>query len=222
MKKLLALFLVLFPFYAHAGSQQTSATTGTVFIADVRLDYNDTTTAYFTDAEMLEFLNDGMVDIANKSHCLEASQSVTLVANTIEYSISTNYVEVVAVVYNPASGASKGLIKGTIKDVGMVQGAGFGDTGVPAFWYEFNGKIGIYPALGSVTTQTATVYLAARPTAIAAGTNVTIPASYENALKLYMMARMAMKDKNHELYSALMAQYSAELNAYRQDLTEQK
>lgn len=211
LKRLIAFFLILFAVNAYAGSQQLSSTTGTVFIADVREDYNDTTTTHFTAAEMLEFLNDGMVDIANKSHCLQATEAVTLVANTVEYAISTNYVDVVWAIYNPATGSKKGLVRGSINDVGMVQGAGFGDTGEPAFWYEFAGKIGIYPPLATVTTQTVTAYLATRPTAIAAGSNITIPASYENALKLYMLSRMALKDKATELYTAIYTQYLAEI-----------
>lgn len=215
---LLLIFLLLNPLLVFAGSQQTSSTLGSEMISDARADYGDSTTTYFSAAEMLQYLNDGMLEIASKTHCMEQTESVNLVADTLEYSITTNYIKIIHVVYNPASGVSKGLQRGDVRHVGKVQGSAFSDSTVPSFWYEFNGKIGIYPTLSSVTTETATLYIAERPTSITAGQNITLPAIYDNALKAYILYRMSLKDKNMELASRYKTQYEVELGIYRVDL----
>jgi hypothetical protein len=203
---------------AMSGSQQTSSTLASTIISDVRSDYGDATLNNFSAAEMLEYLNEGMVDLVNKSHCLEDTESVNLIADTIEYTLSTAFIEVLAVQYNDAGGAVYGLKKGDPSMVGLKSDEG--DIDGPQFWYEFEGKVGIYPALSSVTTETCTVYLVKRPVDIASNAAITIPSIYETALKLYMLGRMALKDRNVEMYQAVMSQYSSELGFYRQDLQE--
>jgi len=198
-----------------AGSQQVSSTTGSSMIAQVRADYNDTTSVYFTDAEMLQFLNDGIVDLVNKSHCYEATESISLVANTVEYSITSNYVEVVAVQYY--NGTNKfALKKGSPAEIGL--NTEESDTDAPAFWYEFAGKIGIYPSLSSVTTQTVTLYLVKWPVPIVSSGTISTPAIYDVALKYYILSRMALKDKNTAMHESMMGKYNQEIGFYRQDL----
>lgn len=219
MRKLFISVLILFSLCSSvfAGSQQTSSTTGTAMIALARDDYNDTGTNQFDDTDILQYINDGMVDIAIKAHCYETNETIALLANTVEYAITAQYTEIKAVQY--FNGVSYfGLKKGAPGNIGLSTDEA--DTDAPAFWYEFNGKIGIYPVLSSVTTQTVILYLARRPSAITAGQTITTPAIYDNALKFYIVGRMALKDKNTALYAALMGQYEKELGFYRQDLQE--
>lgn len=201
------------------GSQQTSSTTGTVFIADVRNDYNDTSTGHFDASKMLEFLNDGLVDISVKSQCLEAVESIDLADDTLEYSITTEYVEVKSVHYIDADGKAWALKDGSPSMVSL--DISENDTDYPAFWYEFAGKIGAYPVLSSRTTETLNVYLSKRAVPIVAATNLPIPAAYENALKYYMLARMSLVDRDMGRFSTLMNQYLSEIGIMRKDLNEQ-
>lgn len=220
MRKFLIVFIiVVLHSLSFAGSQTVSSTTGTAMIALVRADYNDTTTNYFSAAEMLQFLNDGTQDIAVKTHCYQSTENISLVADTVEYSIVTDYIEIMGVKYNPASGAAIALKRGKQPLVGLTKEEFDKDT--PVFWYEFGNKIGAYPALSAVTTETITLYVAKRPAAIAAGSAVPTPAIYDTALKYYMLARMALKDKNTGLYQSLMSQYDKELGFYRADLQEE-
>jgi len=196
-------------------SQQKSLTLASDFIDLVRSDYNDSTSTYFSDADMLRYINDGTLDIAIKSQCLQTVEQKALLADTIEYSISAQYIEVIAAHYIDSSGKSWALKPGSIDRVGL--DIAEGDTDAPAYWYEFNGKVGIYPALASVTTQAADVFLASRPSVITAADTILIPEVYDVALKKYVLSRMALKDKNSAMHTSLMGEYNAEIMFYRND-----
>ncbi|MCP4668836.1 MAG: hypothetical protein GY849_21065 [Deltaproteobacteria bacterium] len=217
MKRFLSLFLALFLLsgIAFAGSQQTSSTAASTIITNARSLLNEASASFWTDAELLVWLNDGMLDIAARSHCLEETESVNLVADTIEYSISANYVTVKAVVYVNASGTIKGLTPGNVSSVGNVD-----DVDEPVYWYDFAGKIGIYPPLSSVTTETVTLYLISRPTAIISSANVTTPAVYDHALTLYIVGKAHLKDRQTGRYHQVLGLYMAELERIRKDIIE--
>jgi len=211
------ILVLLIPSICFAGPQATSSTTGTNLIAQARiyLDEPSTSIVRWTEAELLQYLNDGTVDIAAQTGCYQGSESITLGANTIEYSPSTSYLSVVGVVINPASGTKWGLIKGSIRSIGAQVGVS-----VPTYWYEFAGKIGIYPAYTAVTTETATAYFVKRPAAIAAGGTVPTPAALDNALVYYITAQALLKDRRPQEAGNYLAWYQKELNQYRQDLSE--
>ena len=199
---------------AVAGPQTASSTTGTNMIARARVYLDESTALKWSDATLLRFLNDGMVDIANKTLCYQGTESVSLTANTIEYTPTTDYIKVIAVKVNPASGSSWGLIKGNVTSVGLAT-----EAVTPVYWYEFAGKVGIYPAYSAVTTETATVYFAKRPADIAAGSNVLTPAIYDKALVYYICAQAFMLDKRIAEANNYLMLYAQELDRYRQDIT---
>lgn len=195
--------------------QGTSSTTGTDMIARARvyLGEESSVSIRWDDTDLLQFLNDGMVDIAARSQGYQGSESITLVANTIEYTPSAKYVEVAAVVINPAEGSKYGLKSGNIRSVGAYDY----DRLTPTHWYEFAGKIGIYPAYTSVTTETATAYLIKTPAAIAAGGTVATPEIFDTALVYYIVWQGFLEDKRAGEASTYMQLYFSELDRFRQD-----
>ncbi len=200
---------------AFPGSQQTSSTLASTIITNARSLLNESAASFWTDAELLVWLNDGILDIAARSHCLETTESISLSTNTVEYAITTNFITVKAVAYVNSSSVAKGLKPGNVLSVGNV-----GDLEEPVFWYEFAGKIGAYPALSSVTTETIKAYLIKRPTAIASSDNVTTPAVYDHALTLYVVAKAHLKDRQTGRYHQIIGLYMAELKRIRADMIE--
>jgi hypothetical protein len=202
---------------ASAGPQGTSSTTGTAMIARARTLLNEpaANARRWSEAQMLEFLNAGMIDLALKAKCYQTSEAVTLVANTVEYTpTTTTYIEVADVKINPASGSAFGLKRGNIRSVGAEPGTHT----TPKFWYEYNGKVGIYPAYSAVTTETATVYLVNRPAAIAAGSNVLTPAALDQALVYYITAQALLRDRRPQEASNYLTMYQQEVDLYRKDV----
>ena len=83
-KTIIAVFLVLaWSTMAFASSQGTSSTTAATIIDNAESLFNDSDNDLVSAAEMLVWLNNGMVDIAARSHCLEATESINLATDTL-------------------------------------------------------------------------------------------------------------------------------------------
>lgn len=90
----------------------------------------------------------------------------------------------------------------------------------PAYWYEFAGKIGVYPPMVDVSAEKITLYLITRPIAIASGAEITTPAIYDTALVCYVAAQAWLKDLKPAKYLQMMSLYDSELQRIRADLNE--
>jgi hypothetical protein len=216
MKKYIVFFVLLISTVCFSASQQTSTTTAGSIVDRAETLLNDSDNEMWTAGELLQYLNDGMVDIVSRSHCLEAVESINLATDTLEYTITSTYLTVKAVHYIDASGIVTALRKGSPASVGLVSDS---ESDTPVWWYDWAGKVGVYPLL-TRTNETINVYLITRPTAIATGTNVTTPAIYDTALTYYIVAQAYKRDKSHAKYLQTMALYEAEMNRYRQDLND--
>ena len=204
-----------------AASQQISSTTAATLIDRAEVWLNDSDNGFWQPGELLQWLNEGMIDIVLRTHCLQATEDINLVANTVEYSITSTYLTIKDVVYVNASSVAKGLKKGNVAMVGNVSEDWNDATDKePMYWYDFAGKIGVFPVLSAVTTEKVTLYLITRPTAIASGANVTTPAIYDSALVIYMVAQAWLKDLKMNKYLQTMALYNSEMSRIRQDLNE--
>jgi hypothetical protein len=211
---LCAVILIIVASVSFAGPQDTSSTTGTNLIAQARVYLAESSALKWSEAQLLQFLNDGTVDIASKTLCYQGTENVNLVANTVEYTPSTSYIKVVAAIVNPASGASYGLKRA---DITIRGGDKVIDFDQPVYFYEFGGKVGIFPAYSAVTTETATLYLAKKPAAIAAGGSVPTPTYLDKALVYYITAQALLVDRRPNEAGNYLNLYFRELDRYRQD-----
>ncbi len=224
MKKLFIsiLFALLICFQVFAASQNTSSTTAATIITQVRYILNDdATNKFLDDTELLRWINDGLEDIANKTHCLETTENISLVGDTIEYAIvSTTYIDIKAVHYVDSDSKSTALRHGTPTMVGRTS-QDYESSPEPGFWYDWNNKIGIYPSMTPVTSEFVTLYLTEQPAAIASGGTVPTPKIFDNALRAFVMSRAYQKDRQYAKAAQWFTVYNSELNLYRQDLIEQ-
>lgn len=199
-----------------AGSQQTSSTLASTIITNARYYLGEATADYWSDAELLVYLNKGTLDIVSRTRALESSASIDLVSDTTEYTVTPDYIDITTVIYNNASGDPIGLIHKNPQSVGRLS------PGVPTYWYEWAGKVGIFPALSARTTETVSVYYVSRPSAVTAASAVVVPAIYDQALTLYIASQGLLKERQFAKAGQLMAAYYAELDRYRQDFVDQQ
>jgi hypothetical protein len=94
-------FIILLCIYTvtFGASQQTSTTDASVLVDRAEVWLNDADNRFWTAGELLQWLNDGMVDIVSRSHCLEATEDLSLTSNTLEYAVTSTYLTVKAVVF---------------------------------------------------------------------------------------------------------------------------
>ena len=215
--QLLIVLLAILPSLCFAGTQTASSTTGTAMIAKVRVLLDEPTAKKWSDANLLQFINDGMADVAARTLSYQGTEDVTLVGNTVEYTPSTDYIAVITCIYNPATGKSIGLKKGNVRSRGST---GADDFDEPVWWYEFGGKVGFYPAPTSVTTETVTVYFAKRPGTITAGQDILTPAVFDNALMYFVTYQAFLMDGRIAEANNYMMLYMKEIDRFRSDFVE--
>lgn len=203
-----------------AASQQTSSTTGANIITRVRYYVNEPAASIWTDAELLDYMNDGVVDIAARTKCTETRETITLAANVLEYSITVNYIALSAAMYSPAAGFRYGLLRGAPLHVGHPSGYN-SSTRIPSHWYDWQGQAAFYPPMTSVSGEAVLLYAVARPDDLTVTTSlVTVPAIYDRALTMYVTAQAFMKTERWARSARFMAEYLAELDRYRQDYVD--
>jgi hypothetical protein len=182
-------------------------------LSRARVFLDEATAVRWTDAQLLRFLNDGLMDLCAKAQCYQGTESITLGANTVEYTPTTSYISVVHVICNPATGTGWGLQKANVRSRGTVGQ----ESDVPKYWYEFGGKIGIFPAYTTVTTQTATAYLAKRPSVLLAATAIPTPAVFDKALVYYVASQGYLLDRRIVESNNYFILYSQEIDRFRKD-----
>lgn len=212
--------LLVTAFAAHAAPPMVTTTTGANIISNVRYYLNESTASYWSDAELLVWINDGQMDIAARTQCLESTISVTLSAGVLEYSLNTTYIAVTAVQYSPSNSSGEnpnimGLLRGHPRHVGKT---GVEDRYQPMYWYDWDGYLGVYPMLSSATGVALTVFVVDDPTDLTLTSNtLSIPSMFEVALVKYVAAQAFYKAGQFGKAGRFMAEYYAEIDRYRQD-----
>lgn len=188
MKRIAIFFVILaliWPSFLYAESQTTSSTLASTIIDQAREYLGDPTTyggtqqSIWGDAEMLQYLNDGTMAIC-KLGALEDIESETLVNAQTAYPLTDAYIRIVGVVYD----STKPLEPGTFKEWLEVE-----EHGTPAYWMSWETGVIVFPAPNSDTAgDTIDVYVIKRPSAVAGGASVLVPAQYDSALVFYITA----------------------------------
>jgi hypothetical protein len=232
MKRLIWFLLILFLFSVQvlAGSQQPSATDAQVIVTRARYLLNDPTIyggtqkSIWSDAELLQWVNDGSVDIVARSQCLEDIESETLVANTSNYSLTTNFIAIKGVIYNAGTASKWSLEKGNYNGRYIATSFGHLDamTGPPQYWTEEENDVWIYPIpTANEAGKTIDVILILRPATVGATDDVKVPAYFDRALVLYVAAQGLYKDGKFGKASSIMSQYLAEIDRYKVEYSVQ-
>ena len=219
MKRLILIFCLIFFSLTNcfAGNIAPSETTVATIITMARYYLNDEEDNFWSDAELLNWINQGTIDIVSRSQCLTAIlDDIDLIASTYEYTMPQDYISISKIIYVDSDGTLQGLVKRDMQAIGDIPALG-----QPGWWYEWAGKIGIYPALAAVTSENIIVYYVSRPAKLTLTTeDVLVPAQYDNALILYVVAQAMFKDRMFGSYNQIIGMYQAELDRYRFDLNQ--
>lgn len=208
----LVAFFIAIPCYA--GNQTTSATLASTIITNARSYLNEATASFWTDAQMLVWLNDGTMDIFGRTHCGEDTEAETLVAAQISYPLTDPFILIKGVIYNSV----KALRKGSIEHIGDINVT----VGEPSYWTQWENNVIVYPAPDATAAgNTIDVYTIERPLEVASSANVLVPDQYDKALTLYIVEQGLIRDEKYEKAAKIRTDYLAELERYQQDFNTQ-
>ncbi|WP_027369197.1 DUF6682 family protein [Desulfocurvibacter africanus] len=194
-----------------AGSQTRSSSLASDIIRRVRQKLNESSAHFWSDEELLQWINEGCLDIAAKTLCVGASEEIMLAADTLEYALTSPHLTAIAAVYDNR----KGLMRGDPRQVGHVR-----DVGEPVHWYPWDGFVGVYPvpAGGSPAIgRRVRIYLVDMPAQLAAADPIPTPAIFDGPLVNYVCAEAWFKDDKAgkgsyrlSLYEGVIAQFRAD------------
>ena len=196
----------------YPGSQYVSSTTADEIITQARYLVNEPTASFWNGTEMLQWVNDGILDIVSKTWCLGQTEAITLVADTLEYTLASDYITIITA-HLTLAGVTKALLKGHPAMVGHVQ-----NPSEIVYWYEWDGKIGLYPTMSDVTGYTCSCYQVAVPSVLTITDNSPLPAWFDDPLTTYVVAMALFKDNEMGTYQTAMAKYEQEIGKYVNDL----
>jgi hypothetical protein len=201
----------------YPGSQFTPNTTGTEIITRARQLVNEATASFWDDTMMIQWVNDGIMDITGKTWCTGGTpEDIPLVNDTLEYALSNNYITIITCMYRAdGSAIKKALLRGHPEMVGHVP-----NPSEPVYWYEFHGKVGIFPTMSSVGSADVQVYQVAAPSIIVAANNIPIPAFLEDALVLHVVYKALFRDNESAVAQQTKDAYDKEIAMYSRELLE--
>ena len=235
-KIIISVLLVLLPVLSFAGGQATSGVTAggiTDRVREILAERTGSaTTLYYTDLEIRSHANYAVFDISARTHCLQDTAAIalavsgvstsggTVYSGTTEYAWTgaSDYMMIETVMYfNSNSLKYKGLIKTDIKSIGSLE-----DKGAPAYWYEWDDKIGIWPtATLPYSGQSVYVYYNPMPDGLLSSTSpVETPSIYDSAIIDYAVSQMLLKKKRYQEADFYNKRYEARLDRYRVDLVD--
>lgn len=220
------LIILLFPALSWAGPQGVSGTTAYDIIEQARALFDESASAsgkILSDSEMLDWVNWGIVDVAARSFCIQATTSITLSTGVSEYPMSgVSYLWVQSAVLNNAldisstsSGATnvnKGLMRGNQQSIGALDA----NVGEPVYFVDWNETIIFYPTPdASVNNGKVTLYVYEYPTHIASADILPTPGVYDEALAMFVVSRAFRKARD-----LVMADYYEQ--KYEQEMTRRQ
>uniref|UniRef100_A0A6M3XS62 Uncharacterized protein n=1 Tax=viral metagenome TaxID=1070528 RepID=A0A6M3XS62_9ZZZZ len=223
MKKYIQILMIslilLWTYLSFAGGGSTSGKTVANLITETRYILNESTASMWSDAELTAWINDAVRNISARTHCLESGNTRhVLSSGTSEYSIGSNYIFVKGVIYQSGSTTFKALKRGKILDVGNMTGE------EPSSYYEFNGKVGIYPLVDSDNTSVSgnTIYILAvtLPDTLTSLSTIPTPAAYDRAIIYYVVSQALLKDNRDGRAQTFLNQYYSEIDRFRVDNEE--
>ena len=187
-------------------------------ITQVRGFLNEDTEAFWSDAELTYWIQEGVRDFSSKSLMVEADDDITLVASQLSYSASDesfigDIIEPYAAIYNNTAGTTfTGLMKVHPRKFGNLLKA---TAGKPAYYALHNRKIYIWPlaSAAEVTAGAVVTLLYAKTT-----NDITVlEDEYQHLPLMYACAKAKMKDQKFAEANALLSQYVMMTNFERAD-----
>ena len=185
---------------------------------------NAKSSTFWSDLDLLRWTDEGVKEIQAFTHVMQDTATIELSGNTMEYAWTgvSDYMTIETVVYR--SGASnnwafKGLEFTTIDIIGRTS-----DKGSPEHWYEWDGKIGIWPKPTSAYSGNSIfVYYNPLPDGVSSGTSpIETPAAFDGALIWYVVCQAKKKEKRFEDAAIYLARYEKVLDRFRVDLVENR
>ena len=186
-------------------------------VADVRQLLNEPTAVFWADAEIEDWIKEGVRIIASKTLSVEADEDLTLVTNQLIYTSAGHSwigdcLEPYAAIYNNGANKYKGLEFIHPKQIG--NSLTF-TAGAPRYYSFHNRSFYVWPLPSTGTNGNTVSVLYAKETE-----DITaILDEYQHLAVIWAQARAYEKDHKHQMAAGLKQHFMTDANFERQDKT---
>jgi hypothetical protein len=167
-------------------------TLASALIARVRIRLDEPTAKFWTDPELINYMNEGMRDAGRYTrHIRDKATAISMVSGTAEYTVASNIIEIEKAYYLPGDGRQIPLTGQSYDNMDSVWGSHQNlQTGQPVAFAVWGTpptlKIKLFPAPDS-SSATLSLLVTRLPTAVTAvGDTVDWPPAWEDVIEDYM------------------------------------
>lgn len=183
----------------------------------VKRQFGDEAGAQITDADIIRWVNDAMMEITRTNNLLQISATTTTVANQAEYDLPVEILSLRTIKYKNIR-----LIGLSMEDFDTMLAD---DTakGEPQAYYIYARKVTLFPAPSVGGATDLKVFYNRRPTDVTAvGNTPEIPVQYHTRIVEYAIAQAAELDDNLQQYAMKMGQFKEGIDNLRDDNTAEE
>jgi len=184
-------------------------------ISTARVRLNETSTAFFTDANLVTFCNEAQKYFVRETKCLEGISTSTSVSGTQNYALPSDFYKLRRILYDGKS----------VKEVSFldIDEADIDETdisGDPKSFYLWNDSIYFIP-IPNTTSDSIKIYYYKTPIAITLSSQTLETNSlYDDVIITYMVYLALIKDGEEEKADYEMQECNAKLSLIKKHLKE--
>jgi hypothetical protein len=163
--------------------------------------FGDSNQVFITEADIIDWTNDGQLAIVRETRCLTGTSSAA--ASTFPVNKPTDFLKMLRITYNgmPLSYVDIEELDARYTDLSTQD--------VPILWYIANDQIALYPDPTNTDSTSVVMYYSKVPTTIAVNSDpLTIPTLYQVDLISYVLMRAHERNENWMGYDRCMADYT--------------
>ena len=169
---------------------------------------NDSTSVFWTPAELGDWVDQGTLDISTKGRCVEATEPLQLTPGVKSYAQPATAIGIEAVHY----GDGKGLVKLRARQFGHVNA---GNDTRPSSYAHFANSLHFFPTPQEFVVVDVFYW-------VTTGTFTLLPEGYHTIVLLYVLKMARLKEQRYAEAAQLNSMYLAELQFQRNDLQDRE
>lgn len=155
--------------------------------------FGDTSGVQITDPMILDWVNDGQIDICRKAECLEGIQSINLVAGTDSYAYAVDFIKEQRIAVNGIKARRMTL---PALDILFPDRSATITSGNPLYYYHHNRKFNLYPSPGATAAAGMLVWYIRNAVQLTASNQTPeIPVIFHEDLVRYCLWRALEQDE---------------------------
>lgn len=182
----------------------------------VKRQFGDESSAQVTDADIVRWANDAMIDIAIKNNCLETRATSDIVAGQKEYDVPTGILRLQSVRYKGVR-----LKNMSMQELDEIVGDSSTTTGVPTVFSVYADQLILFPTPDTSETGALVVYYNRVPTALAVDADTPeLPVAYHSRIVEFCLQNAYEMDEDWQAAGNKAAQFVDGLNTLRADDTQ--